>query len=193
MIKVISWNCRGLGSERKKEMVRNLLRSKNPHVLFLQETKMKDYDVLQASTYFWKTSQGKAVSSKGASGGICTLWNPNIFQQEDWESDSNWLMVSLCHLPSGKLLSFLNIYMPSINKDKEICWLSIFSLLNQTRPTSLIFVGDFNTTMHNFEKRGGSIVREASRESMEDLLSTFDLMDIRSLSVSLPGQIKGMV
>jgi hypothetical protein len=54
----------------------------------------------------------------------------------------------------------------------------MFSLLNQTRPTSLIFVGDFNTTMHNFEKRGGSIVIETSKENMEDLLSTFDLMDI---------------
>jgi exonuclease III len=46
-------------------MVKNLLRSENPHVLFLQETKLKDSDVLQASTYFWKSSQGKVVSSKG--------------------------------------------------------------------------------------------------------------------------------
>jgi exonuclease III len=118
MIKVTSWNCRGLGSEIKKEMVRNLLRLENPHILFLQETKMKDFDVLQATTYFWKTSHGKAVSSKGGCGGICTLWNPSIFQHEIWENDSNWIIIFLCYLPYDKPLSFLNIYIPSINKGK---------------------------------------------------------------------------
>jgi len=91
-------------------------------------------------------------------------------------------MVSLCHLPSGKILSLLNIYVPSLNKDKKNCWLSIFSLLYQTIPTSLIFVGYFNTIMQNFEKRGGSIVRESSSENMEYLISTFDLMDIQPTS-----------
>jgi len=51
-------------------MVINLLISENPHVLFLEETKMKDFDVLQASSSFWKEIHGKSISSKGASGGI---------------------------------------------------------------------------------------------------------------------------
>jgi hypothetical protein len=42
-----------------------------------------------------------------------------------------------------------------------------------------IFAGDFNTTLHNCEKRGGSIVREATRENMEDLLTIFDLFEIK--------------
>jgi hypothetical protein len=43
-----------------------------------------------------------------------------------------------------------------------------------------IIGGDFNTTMHLTEKRGGSIVRDSSRERMEDLISTLDLFDVKT-------------
>jgi hypothetical protein len=39
-------------------------------------------------------------------------------------------------------------------------------------------VCDFNTILHKFEKRGGSIVRDPMQEKMEDLLTYYDLMDI---------------
>jgi hypothetical protein len=41
-----------------------------------------------------------------------------------------------------------------------------------------IIVGDFNTTMHVQEKRGGSIVRDPSREIMEDMVSSLDRLDV---------------
>jgi len=41
-----------------------------------------------------------------------------------------------------------------------------------------ITVRDFNTTMHPREKRGGSIVRDSSREKLENLIYTLDLIDV---------------
>jgi len=73
MMKIVSWNCRGLGSESKKELVQSLVRKESPHILLLQEMKLKDNEVLQDSKYMWKASTGRAVSSQGASEGICTL------------------------------------------------------------------------------------------------------------------------
>jgi len=140
---------------------------------------MKDNEVLQASSFMWKSSQGKAISSRGASGGIYTLWNFHLFEIEDWESESNWILVSLRHQPTGKLFSIINIYMPSINRDKDMCWNSLFSLQNRIRPSLFIFVGDFNTTLHSCEKRDSSIVKEATRENMEDLLTIFYLFDTK--------------
>jgi exonuclease III len=64
MMKVISWNCRGLGQENKKEMTRRLIQKEKPQVLLIQETKMKDTKVLLQSPFIWKNSNGKVVSSR---------------------------------------------------------------------------------------------------------------------------------
>jgi hypothetical protein len=78
-----------------------------------------------------------------------------------------------------KVLFNFNIDMPFINKDKTICWNSLLSLQGIMSFAPLIFVGDFNTTLHVFEKRGIFLVRDSSREYMEDLVASYDLMDIK--------------
>jgi hypothetical protein len=50
---------------------------------------------------------------------------------------------------------------------------------NSIDPKELIIAGDFNTTLHHKEKKGGSIVRDPSREHLEDLISTYQLLDIK--------------
>jgi exonuclease III len=47
MMKIISWNCRGLGSKGKKEEVGKLIRVEKPSILLLHETKMRDLEALQ--------------------------------------------------------------------------------------------------------------------------------------------------
>jgi exonuclease III len=46
MMKVVSWNSRGLGSKEKKEEVGKLIRVENPLILLLQETKMREKEAL---------------------------------------------------------------------------------------------------------------------------------------------------
>ena len=41
---VISWNVRGLGFGVKRRMVKDLVCSYKPEILFLQETKLKNFD-----------------------------------------------------------------------------------------------------------------------------------------------------
>ena len=38
-MKIISWNTRGLGSKKKRMVVKDFLRLQNPDVVMLQETK----------------------------------------------------------------------------------------------------------------------------------------------------------
>jgi exonuclease III len=40
MMKIVSWNCRGLGSNHKKEELKKLLQVEKPSILMLQETKL---------------------------------------------------------------------------------------------------------------------------------------------------------
>ena len=48
-MKVVSWNCRGLGGENKVEAIKNIIKYERPDIMLLQETKMSDVEVLVLS------------------------------------------------------------------------------------------------------------------------------------------------
>jgi exonuclease III len=179
MIKAISWNCRGLGSRHKLSLIHDLIKAENPHVLLLQETKRKDTDILQERNYIWRSCKGVAVSTRGASGGICTLWNPSIFSLQNWHSTTHWIRTSLLHIPTGKTLNVINVYMPVIYQEKIECWSSLQNLHGSLDSKDLIIAGDLNTTLHPKEKKGGTRVWDPTREHLEDLISSFHLIDIK--------------
>jgi exonuclease III len=59
MMKVVSWNCRGLGSREEKEEVRKIIRAKKTLILILQETKLREKEALQDMQGIWKKEMEK--------------------------------------------------------------------------------------------------------------------------------------
>ena len=155
MIKAISWNCRGLGSRHKISLIHDLIKEENPQILLLQETKKKDTNILQDSSYIWRACKGVAISARGTSGGIRTLWNPNIFSLQSWHSTMHWIKTSLLHLPTGKILTVINVYMPAMYQEKIDCWSSLQNLQGSLELEDLIIVGDLNTKLHPKAKKRG--------------------------------------
>jgi endonuclease/exonuclease/phosphatase family metal-dependent hydrolase len=74
----------------------------------------------------------------------------------------------------------INVYMSNNPHEKLQCWNSLLDHQAMSSNSHLIITGDFNTTLHSKEKRGGSLVRDPSRENLEDLISSLDLSDIKS-------------
>ena len=72
-MKVVSWNCRGMGSNLKLEILIELLNMENPTIILFQETKLEETEMLERGAKIWKASNGKVVGTRGAFGGICTL------------------------------------------------------------------------------------------------------------------------
>jgi exonuclease III len=56
-MKVVSWNCRGLGQREKKEAMGNLIKTERPHILLIQETKMQGSEALREMKQIWKASE----------------------------------------------------------------------------------------------------------------------------------------
>lgn len=73
----------------------------------------------------------------------------------------------------------MNVYMPTHFREKQECWKSLMELKDTEFVHNSIIRGDFNTTMGNHEKRGGSIIRDAQQEHMEDLILTLNLFDVK--------------
>ena len=73
---IISWNARGLNNVPRQNVVRELVRSHSPDVLFLQETKVSVECMMSIAPKLWKNGQCQCIGAQGSSGGVACLWNP---------------------------------------------------------------------------------------------------------------------
>ena len=70
---VLAWNCRGLGLDSTVGELHDLIRSHNPAVVFLSETK-KSAMAMEKLKWSMGFRSGVAVSSVGRSGGLTMWW-----------------------------------------------------------------------------------------------------------------------
>ena len=78
-MQTVSWNCKGLENLTKPEAFNDLLKMAPSDILLLQETKIEEESLLLLSKTKWNLNVGKAVSARGTSGGLATLWSVNKF------------------------------------------------------------------------------------------------------------------
>jgi exonuclease III len=99
-MKLTSWNCRGLGSKRKEEALKDIIKASKADILLLQETKMSQQDSLKVSMNVWRNNQGIAENARGASGGLCTLWNTTKIELISSDTCMHWIHTKLLHKDS---------------------------------------------------------------------------------------------
>ena len=178
-MRYVSWNCRGLGSKSKEEALKDIIRINKPDILFVQDMKLEDSILHQSGNTFWKKGPGKAISSRGASGGIATFWDASKFDLLIDYYSMHWIYTNLCHKDSGLQVSLFNLYVPNLLSEKIHCWDSLESFLIMHNPRNIILAGDLNVTLSADEKKGGSPIRDQSREWLEDIFLGWDLIDIK--------------
>eukprot|EP00253_Pinus_taeda_P016135 PITA_16135 len=177
MMKLASWNCKGLGNASKAEAIKDLLKIEPSDILMLQETKIEGGALLDINKTKWKKSAGKAVSSRGSSGGLETLWTEDLFQLKKSHETQQWIFTELSHCTSKLSISLFNLYVPVTYSEKRDCWNSLSAFLEQHNPENIIIAGDFNIFLKTKEKRGGSSSKDPMLAFVEELLHQWDLLD----------------
>lgn len=157
-MKVVSWNCRGMGSKVKEESMRSLIRTETPDILLVQETKLEDIVFLQASKKLWFKSEAREISTRGTSGGIGTLWNASKFAVIFEAINTHQLLLKMQNLDTNGIFCLFNVYSPVNVREKKDCWDSIRHQVDLINLENIIIVGDLNLTLHSSKKRGGSTV-----------------------------------
>ena len=117
-MKLVSWNCKGLGGSIKVEALKNLLKSEKPDILLIQETKIPEDEVMNRSYLFWKNSVGKVTSSKGASGGIATFCRSNKFNIIPAKENTHWILIDIQNNSNQYSIFICNVYGPTHYRDK---------------------------------------------------------------------------
>ena len=63
-MRLVSWNCRGLGNPSKAEAIKDLLKIEPSDIIMLQEMKIEGKDLLDTSKMKWKKKGRKSSQLK---------------------------------------------------------------------------------------------------------------------------------
>eukprot|EP00253_Pinus_taeda_P019656 PITA_19656 len=174
---LVSWNCRGLGNPSKIEVVKDLMKAEPLDILMLQETKIEGQALLEISSSKWNKRTGKAVSSRGNSRGLETLWNEDLFHLNNHQETQHWIFTELMHKASKLSISLFNLYVTVSHSEKRECWNSLSAILEQSSPSIIIIVRDLNIIMKAKEESGWSSIRDPLLDVVEELSQHWDLLD----------------
>ena len=139
-MKIIVWNCRGLGNGPAIRGLLNLQKEEDPDILFLSETKMDERGIERLR---WKLGLTNMVAKdcKGKSGGLAIFWKKEINLQ--LRGVSQFYIDADVVEPDGFIWRFTGFYGEPKTNQKELSWKALRAL-NASRRRPWLCVRDFN-------------------------------------------------
>jgi exonuclease III len=154
LMKIISWNVRGLGGFEKRKEVCQLVREKKSFIICIQETKLSVFDGVVCKSV-WKDSNVdfSFQPSSGASGGLVTLWDCS--EVEVWASFQleHVLGIQGRFVKTSEEFTLLNVYAPCDVSRQQALWINISQRLSILSDHNICVCGDFNTVRWSKERR----------------------------------------
>ena len=177
LIKLSSFNCRGLQDYVKRRKIFHYMRNIENDIIFLQETHSDKKDEIS-----WKSQWGESAwfaSFSSNSRGVAILIRNSISVK----------VISVFYDPNGRFLilncklndvpvTLVNIYAP--NNDDPDFLLEVFAEMDKFDNSSLIIGGDFNAVIGPLDYQGTR--QQHSNSKVSDMLSViideYNLVDV---------------
>ena len=180
LMKLVSWNVRGLGSFEKRREVRQLVVEKKPFILCLQETKLAVCDDTLCLSMWGDPKHAFSYRpSRGASGGLLIIWD--TMEVEVWStvSQDQVLIIHGKFLRTNEMFYLFNIYAPCDSSSKQQLWVSLSEKLQLLRGEKVCVCGDFNAIRSMDERRSsrGVTVSQATPH-FNDFIAENGLIDL---------------
>ncbi|GJR44673.1 RNA-directed DNA polymerase, eukaryota, reverse transcriptase zinc-binding domain protein, partial [Tanacetum coccineum] len=175
MGKVLGYDMEGSKNDLKKFI--DSLGAKQVSFLGIQETHSIILDTFKIKCA-WGNSQFDFVEhpASGRSGGLVSIWDPNVFSNINEFQFENLLIVEGIWIASRIHCFMINVYAPQDDSKKEKLWNDIFDFMNSNRGHHLIF-GDFNVVRFASE-RFGTAFNHASANVFNQFIRDAHLWDI---------------
>ena len=139
----------------KPVVVKDLMKIETPEILMLQETKIEGEALLELSKTTWKTKARIAVSTRGNSGGLATVWMEDLFQLENSIETQYWIYTELRHKASKLIIALFNLYVPVLYLEKKECWQTLTDFVECYSPMNIVIVGGLNIILDPKKKERG--------------------------------------
>ena len=147
---ILSWNCRGLGNLKAVLNLHNLVKTQEPRVLFLTETKL-DNKRMEGIRVKLRFKFCFSVPSLGRSGGLAMLWNdPAQISIQNFLQNH---IDSHVQINDGITWRFTGFYgHPEGHKKKE-SW-ALLDKLHSMDSLPWLSMGDYNEILSLDERSG---------------------------------------
>lgn len=132
-ISILNWNIRGMNNRISRRLLRNMIHTEKPIIIFLQEIKCQTLtdsfkDSIWDSTHEWSTSD-----AQGLSGGLITSWDTTLLTKVEGQSNHNWIWVRWKHVnnldATSRHINGINVYGPQNSASKKRMWEELNEIL----------------------------------------------------------------
>jgi hypothetical protein len=141
-----TWNVRGLGDDDKCISILADFCAAKPSLLVIQESKLSGVTTSKAHSFLPPYIRDfRAIDAIGASGGLVSACDPNLFNLTNEISSRHILTLDLAFNNDGSCIRFSNIYGPCDRQDKAL-FLETLSLHDPGTDVPWLLASDFNLT-----------------------------------------------
>ncbi|XP_058760754.1 uncharacterized protein LOC131634104 [Vicia villosa] len=175
---VLSYNLRGCGSSAKRKCLRELIRTVQVDVFFIQESKLSNFDLVDVKSLWGEGDmEWSAKWSVGRSGGIMTMWKVWLFEVLYSFIGDGFLGLSM-NWP-GKIVYVVNVYASCfLDKKKEMCN-KLRELRNKFQEGEWCIGGDFNVVCDKGKRKGIGVQMDGGEiQEFNEFISLMDLLDL---------------
>ena len=156
--KILCWNIRGINSQAKWDAIRDKINESNCNIVCLQETKKETFDRSYIRKFCTRNLDTFSYSpSTGASWGILTVWNSQLYHCDTIQINSYALTLKVTSLLDQNSFHLTNVYGPA-HSDSKLAFVTSLINLDTTDFEDWILIGDFNLyrNTENRNKPGGN-------------------------------------
>jgi exonuclease III len=181
-MKILSWNCRGLGNPSAVRALRKLLNKQCPDVVFLMETRLQNLDKKAKCNLVCGPLSNVLIIDcniiKGhRSGGLAILWNDSV-NIDFLDTNKNFIdmYITSCNLNMSWFAT--GMYGYPYTPKKHLTCEAISKLYQNRISEKWLLFGDFNLILNNSEKLGGTMLDFNLTKLFNDTINACDLNDL---------------
>ena len=174
---VLNWNIRGINDDKKWLAIANKISESDCSIVTLQETKTESFDSSYIKQFcLRKLNKFDYLPYVGASGGLITIWNDQLFTGQTILKNDFSLSIEFTSKLNENKWILTNIYGPC-QPDKRVVFLNWFQNLQIEDDMDWLVVGDFNYMRYpsNRNKGGGNF---QDMMQFNDAISKLALVEI---------------
>ena len=173
-MRILVWNCRGLGNAAAIRALMDVLRRPKPDVIFLSETHLDRYP---AECLCRQMGMDFIIvqASDGRKGGILLVWRKEINVHQIFACPS-YIDVRIVE-EANKEWRFTGMYGEFKWEEKYTTWDRIRSI-HQNNSLPWLIMGDLNEILFDSEKEGGRVRPERYMKAFRDTLDDCNLTDV---------------
>jgi hypothetical protein len=180
-MKILSWNCQGLGNPRAVRALKKLISTYQPDMIFLMETKLLEPQFkflhMFRDTYHYHTID-YSISGGGRAGGLAIIWNHCTLSVNIMNCDLNCIDCVITSQQHSISWRATGIYGFPKGQEKFLTCQLINDLSCFNHNPNWLLFGDFNLVLASQEKAGGNLPEPNVTTSFRNTIDHCDLQDL---------------